>query len=70
MDDSRDNPGHSNTKFEVIIVTCSMKNIDRSYRIGRDDTGMYYCTECGQMHHEKSRIGKLHKKNLQKETLQ
>ncbi len=25
--------------------------------------GMYYCTECLSMHHENSRIGKLHKKD-------
>ncbi len=27
--------------------------------------GMYYCLECRSMHHENSRIGKLHKKEEQ-----
>lgn len=62
IDDKRNNPGHTNQKFEVIIITCSLKDIDRSYRMDTN-SGMYYCTECNQMHHEKSRIGKLHKKN-------
>lgn len=27
--------------------------------------GMYYCLECKSMHHENSRIGKLHKKEIE-----
>ena len=60
MRDMRDNPGRPNTVFEAIIVNCSIKNIDRSYK--GDNNGMYYCSGCGAMHHEWSRIGKLHKK--------
>lgn len=68
MGDKRNNPGHTNDIFEVIILTCSTKNCDRSYKIGGDKTdkkeGMYYCTECGVMHHEWSRIGRSHKRIL------
>lgn len=46
--------------FDVVIVNCSLKNLDRSYKNG-NDKGMYYCTDCSAMHHEQSRIGKLHK---------
>lgn len=59
--DSRDNSGHKNDTFQAIIIQCSMKNYDRSYRED-GELGMYYCTECSSMHHAKSRIGKLHKK--------
>lgn len=61
MRDRRNNPGHLNDIFEAIIVTCSNKNYDRSYKMG-NDKGMYYCPECQQMHHDFSRIGRLHKK--------
>ncbi len=62
IDDKRDNPGHINDRFEAIIVTCSLKDYDRSYKIDGKKCDMYYCIECGQMHHGDSRIGKLHKK--------
>lgn len=62
--DKRNNPDHKNDILEAIIVKCSIKNLDRSYR-GDDNTGMYYCIECGSMHHGSSRIGKLHKKSMQ-----
>lgn len=66
IDDSRKNPGHTNDAFEVIILSCSTKNYDRSYKIGGDEVeklvGMYYCTECGIMHHEWSSIGRSHKR--------
>lgn len=48
--------------FDVIVITCSLKNFDRSYRCSHSNEGMYYCTECKAMHHEWSRVGKLHKK--------
>ena len=57
------NPGRPVDIFDVIIITCSLKNFDRSYRCGNSNEGMYYCIDCNAMHHEKSRIGKLHKRN-------
>lgn len=48
--------------FDVIIITCSLKNFNRSYRSNNDMEGMYYCIDCKAMHHERSRIGKSHKK--------
>lgn len=62
MCDRRDNPGHTNTVFEVIIHQCSTKNCDRSYKTDEDNKGLYYCAECNSMHRENSRIGKLHRK--------
>lgn len=66
--DKRNNPGHTNDIFEVIVLTCSTKNCDRSYGTGDDKIdkkeGMYYCTECHIMHHEWSGIGRMHKKVL------
>lgn len=62
MRDSRNNPGHVNDVFEVIVVQCSIKNYDRSYKSRDKDSTLYYCTECGTMHRNDSRIGKLHKK--------
>ena len=65
-DDKRNNPGHTNGMFEIIVLTCSTKNCDRSYKIGGDKSdrkvGMYYCTECGSMHHESSSIGRSHRR--------
>lgn len=61
MCDRRINPGHTNDIFEVIIVNCSLKNCDRSYKIDSDNAGMYFCAECSSTHHEGSMIGKLHK---------
>lgn len=58
------NPDRPVDIFDVIIVTCSLKNFDRSYRCGSSTEGMYYCIDCNAMHHEKSRIGKLHKKAM------
>ena len=60
--DKRNNPGHTNDVFEVIILTCSTKNCDRSYRTGKEDGSLYYCTKCDMMHHSNSRIGIVHKK--------
>lgn len=66
--DKRTNPGHTNEVFEVIILTCSTKNYDRLYKTGGDkadrEKGMYYCTECGAMHHERSSIGRSHRRIL------
>lgn len=62
MSDGRNDPGHKNDIFQVIIVNCSIKNYNRSYKGGDDDSGMYYCTKCNSMHQAWSRIGKLHKK--------
>jgi len=59
--DSRNNPGYTNTIIESIIVVCTLKNYDRSYRTNNEK--MYYCQKCKQMHHGFSRIGKLHKNN-------
>ena len=68
MGDTRNNPGHTNDIFEVIVLTCSTKNIDRSYKTGGDKAdqknGMYYCTECGTMHHEWSSLGRSHRRIL------
>lgn len=63
MQDSRNNPGHTNDVFIAIIIQCSMRNCDRSYK-GDDEESrkLYYCTECESMHHSNSRIGKFHKK--------
>lgn len=60
--DRRDNPGHINDIFKVVVIQCSMKNYDRSYK-GQDieNRKLYYCTECGSMHHSNSRIGIKHK---------
>lgn len=64
-DDQRDNPGHTRDIFDVIVVTCSTKNIDRSYRGKREEEGkLYYCEECSSMHHGNSRVGRLHKKDM------
>ncbi len=67
-DDKRNNPGHTKEIFEIIIYNCSAKNFDRSYRTGgeKEDkkVGMYYCTECGTMHHEWSGVGRSHRKIL------
>jgi hypothetical protein len=52
------NPGKPVDIFDIIIITCSLKNYDRSYS---KSEGMYYCVDCSAMHHEQSRIGKLHK---------
>lgn len=61
--DKRDAPGHPKDIFEIIVVSCSLKNCDRSYDGRKEkETGMYYCTECQQMHHEWSSIGKSHKR--------
>lgn len=74
--DKKGNHNHKGDIFEVIIITCSIKNYDRSYKVGdggRDNKGgdsidrkqgMYYCVECSGMHHEWSSIGRLHKKIL------
>ena len=62
MRDGRNSPDHKNYILEAIIVNCSIKNYDRSYSSGGDESGMYYCTECASMHQAWSRIGKLHKK--------
>ncbi len=62
MRDNRNNAGHTNDIFEAIIVQCSMKDYDRSFKKGDDgNAGMYYCTKCSSMHHIRSRIGRLHK---------
>lgn len=61
MGDTRNNPGHTNDVFEVIILTCSTKNCDRSYMAGKEDGSLYYCTKCDMMHHSNSRIGIVHK---------
>lgn len=58
-DSKRITPGKADI-FDVVIINCSLKNFDRSYNINSDG-GMYYCTDCNAMHHENSRIGKLHK---------
>ena len=64
MRDRRNNPGHINDVFEVIVAQCSTKNCDRSYKSGDKDSTLYYCMECSTMHRNDSRIGKLHKKYL------
>jgi hypothetical protein len=51
-------------RFDVIVTTCSLKDFDRTYKNG-NNVGMYYCQDCCSMHHESSRIGKLHKKTVQ-----
>lgn len=61
IDDKRNNLGHTNDMFEVIILTCSTKNYDRSYRTEKEDGSLYYCTKCDMMHHSNSRIGIVHK---------
>lgn len=64
--DNRNNPGHERDIFEVIILRCSVKNYDRSYKTGGDkETGMFFCTECNSMHHEWSSIGRSHKKIIE-----
>ena len=65
-DDQRDNPGHAKEIFEIIVLTCSTKNCDRSYKTGKEDGSLYYCTTCEMMHHSNSRIGIVHKKIQQK----
>lgn len=68
IDDSRKSPVYINDVFEIIIYKCSTKNYDRSYKIGGDKEdkrhGMYYCTDCCAMHHERSSIGRSHKRIL------
>jgi hypothetical protein len=63
-DSKRVIPGKPLDVFDVIVATCSLKNFDRSYNNG-NHVGMYYCQDCCSMHHERSRIGKLHKKAMQ-----
>ena len=64
--DERDNPGHVRDIFDVVVITCSTKNYDRSYKGIKEEEGkLYYCEECSSMHHSNSRIGKLHKKDMQ-----
>jgi hypothetical protein len=67
-EDKRNNPGRAKEIFEIIVLTCSTKNCDRSYKMGGDKAdkkgGMYYCTECRAMHHEWSGIGRSHKRIL------
>ena len=67
--DKRKNPGRAKEIFEIIVYSCSTKNCDRTYKIGGDKSdkkvGMYYCTECGAMHHEWSAIGRSHKRILE-----
>ncbi len=60
-DSKRVYPGKPVDVFDVIITTCSLKDFDRSYKSDKL-VGMYYCPDCCSMHHESSRIGKLHKK--------
>jgi hypothetical protein len=62
-DSKRVYPGKPVDVFDVIVVTCSLKDFDRSYKSG-NDVGMFYCKDCNAMHHENSRIGKLHKKYM------
>lgn len=60
------NSRHNVDVFEIIILTCSLKNYDRSYRTeDKDGKKLYYCTECGQMHQELSRIGINHKAKME-----
>ena len=65
-DDKRNNPGHTKERFEIIVLTCSTKNCDRTYKTGKEDEkedgSLYYCTKCEMMHHSNSRIGIVHKK--------
>lgn len=63
-DSKRTNPARSNDVFDVVVLNCSLKNYDRSYKLRSGDgrEGMYYCTLCHSMHHEVSRIGVFHKK--------
>lgn len=66
--DKRNNPGHTKDIFDVVILRCSLKNFDRSYK---DDEGnvinyLYYCTKCGMMHRSNSRIGISHKNGSSK----
>ena len=60
------NTGRPRDTFDVIVAKCSLKNFHRSYNgdNNRRNGGMYYCTECLSMHHENSRIGKLHKREI------
>ena len=60
--DKRNNPGHTRDIFEVIVINCSTKNYDRSYKADGKDSALYYCTECMSMHRNNSRIGMMHKK--------
>lgn len=62
MKDTRDHHNHPNDVFDAIIVNCSLKNYDRSYNGGNGKSTMYYCEECESMHHEWSRIGRMHKR--------
>lgn len=62
-DSKRVNPGKPVDIFDVVVTTCSLKDFDRSYNNGKR-VGMYYCKDCNAMHHENSRIGKLHKKDM------
>lgn len=66
-DDKRNNPGYAKEIFEIIILRCSTKDCDRSYKTGGEvnkKKGMYYCAECNIMHHEWSGLGRLHKRIL------
>lgn len=60
-DARRINPGKPVDVFDVVVINCSLKNFDRSYKNGNEE-GMYYCMSCHAMHREQSRIGRLHKK--------
>jgi hypothetical protein len=62
-DSKRIYPGKPTDVFDVVVVTCSLKNFDRTYS-KNSIVGMYYCTECNAMHHANSRIGKLHRKDV------
>jgi hypothetical protein len=37
--DERNNPGHTNGMFGIIILICSAKNCDRSYKTGGEKGG-------------------------------
>lgn len=44
--DKRNNPGHTKDMFEIIILICSAKNCDRSYKTGgeKEDKKDEICT--------------------------
>lgn len=62
--DKRENPGHTKDVFEIIVLRCSMRNYDRSYKNndGIRSYYLYYCLECDMYHRSNSRVGILHKK--------
>lgn len=66
MADNRCNPDHTNYILKVIVIGCSLKNYDRSYKIeDKEGNKLYYCTQCRQMHRESSRIGINHKLKIE-----